>query len=288
MAMWLSTWNAWIVCTSTVTYPVCRSAGRSIGSSRITLASPCPLRRSSSRSGTAFRAAVRAFAEKNNIPVIHFKKGERHIDVMQPYLDRATAPGVVAIGVAQEFQWVVSGYQRPTDTKGAVCYGFDKAERRVSCYYFYLVDAEFGPGFLKICSYFPYPMKVWANGHEWAKRQATKTGLAFSELANGFAGCADPVALQKICDRLGAAEIQAFFDRWTSVIPVPFTAADRAAGYWWELSLRQVEVSRTIVFDVPRHCAGLLRGPGRRQPGHRAPRRAQDHLRPPDPQEHPR
>ena len=33
------------------------------------------------------------------------------------------------------------------------------------------------------------------------------------------------------------------------MIPVPFTAADRAAGYWWELSMRQVEVSRTLVFD---------------------------------------
>lgn len=208
--------------------------------------------------GTRFRAAVRAFAEKNKIPLVQFKKGDRHIDVMRPYLDRASAPGVVAIGVAQEYQWVFAGYKRPTDTKGAVYYGFDKAQRRVTCYYFYLVDAEFGAGFIKICSYFPYPMKVWINGHEWAKRQATKAEIAFTELANGFASSADPAALQAICDRLGPAEIQAFFDRWTAQIPTPFSAADRAAGYWWELSLRQVEVSRTIVFDAPRAARGFF------------------------------
>ena len=208
--------------------------------------------------GERFRAAVRTFAETKGIPLIHFKKGERHIDVMRPYLDRAAGPGVVAIGVAQEFQWVFSANKRPTDTPGAVHYGFDKAQRRVSCYYFYLLDARFGAGFIKICSYFPYPMKVWVNGHEWAKRQATTAGIAFTALANGFASCADPAALQQICDRLGPAEIQAFFDRGLAQIPLPLTAADRAAGYWWELSLRQVEVSRTIVFDAPRRARGFF------------------------------
>ena len=208
--------------------------------------------------GERFRAAVRDFAETRKIPLVHFKKGDRHIDLMRPYLERATTPGVVAIGVAQEFQWVFSGYKRPTDTPGAVSYAFDKAERRVSCYYFYLVDAEFGAGFIKICSYFPYPMKLWVNGHEWAKRQAIRAGIGFSELANGFASCADPAALQRICDRLGPAEIQAFFDRWIEHIPTPFGTAERAAGYWWELSLRQVEVSRTIVFDAPRRACAFF------------------------------
>ena len=40
---------------------------------------------------------------------------------------------------------------------------------------------------MKVCAYFPYPMKIWVNGHEWAKRQATKAGIGFTELSNGFA-----------------------------------------------------------------------------------------------------
>ena len=64
--------------------------------------------------------------------------------------------------------------------------------------------------------------------------------------------------LQAICDRLGPGDIDAFFDRWMSVLPVPLTDADRAAGYWWELSMRQIETSRTIVFDAPRHARGFF------------------------------
>jgi hypothetical protein len=64
--------------------------------------------------------------------------------------------------------------------------------------------------------------------------------------------------LQAICDRFGPADIEAFFDRWMTVLPSPLTPADRAAGYWWELSMRQVETSRTIVFDTPRHARSFF------------------------------
>ena len=47
---------------------------------------------------------------------------------------------------------------------------FTKADRRVTCFYFYVWDTDFGPAFIKACAYFPYPIKVWLNGHEWAVR----------------------------------------------------------------------------------------------------------------------
>ena len=36
-------------------------------------------------------------------------------------------------------------------------------------------------------------------------------------------------------------------------MPVPLSPADRALGYWWALSMRQIEVARTLVFDQPRN-----------------------------------
>lgn len=56
-------------------------------------------------------------------------------------------------------------------------------------------------------------------------------GLAFSELVNGFAACDDARGLQAICDRLGPADIQAFFERWMRAIPSHMDIADRAGGY---------------------------------------------------------
>lgn len=215
------------------------------------LGNPVPSPTLFNKIGTVFRRAMVAFAEDNDIPMVRFAKGDRKADVMRPFIEEATRPGVVAIGMAQEFQSVFTGYERPT-RPGIARFGFEKTDRRVSVYYVYVWDDDFGPGFIKICSYFPYPIKVWVNGHEWAKRQATKAGLGFSALANGFASCEDPPALQRICDRLGPNQILAFFERWMAVIPTPLSAVDRAGGYWWELSMRQVEISRTIVFDAPR------------------------------------
>ncbi|MED7829111.1 hypothetical protein, partial [Streptomyces chiangmaiensis] len=132
--------------------------------------------------------------------------------------------------------------------------GFDKADRRVTCFYFYLWDSDFGPAFIKVCSYFPYPIKVWVNGHEWAKQQAAQAGIVFTALSNGFASCDDPPGLQAICDRLGSGAITVFFERWMSRLPLPFGPRERDGGYWWELSMRQIEVSRTLVFDAPRNA----------------------------------
>jgi hypothetical protein len=215
--------------------------------------------------GNRFRRDVDAFAKDHEIPMLHLAKpdrsrwDDRKLDHVHPYLMMAEATGrfgVVAIVAAQEFQWVFSATKK---TKGkAVWFDWSKAERRVSCYYFYVLDREFGPAFIKICTYFPYPTKIWLNGHEWAKRQAARAGITFKELANGFASCDDPVALQAICDRLRPADIQGFFDYWTDRIPTPFTAADRTAGYWWDLSMRQVEVSRTLVLDDPRRARSFF------------------------------
>src|SRR5258707_6801677 len=170
---------------------------------------------------------------------------------MAPYLDAAAAAGrsrVVAIGWAQEFQLVWTARKRDTDPVKPPQFSFAKAERRVTCYYFYVWDEGWGPGFVKICAYFPYPVKVWLNGHEHSRQAAARAGIGFTELSNGFASCQDPRALQAICDRLGPADIQAFFDRWMSRLPLPLTDADRAASYWWELSMRQGEGARTMGF----------------------------------------
>ncbi|MFT4165239.1 MAG: hypothetical protein QM650_08350 [Microlunatus sp.] len=217
---------------------------------------PIPSPAAVGRIGDRFRQAVRSFADNNQIPMVTFRKGDRKVEMMTPYLERQAKTGrsgVAAIGWAQEFQWVASCTTTPARGGGAPHFGWGRAERRVTCYYFYLWDEQFGPGFIKIGSYLPYPIKVWLNGHEWAKRQASMAGIGWTGLANGFASCDDPVALQAICDRLGPADIQAFFDRWLDRLPLPLDDGDLVAGYWWELSMRQIETSRTIVFDQPRH-----------------------------------
>ncbi len=226
------------------------------------LGNPVPSPALFTKIGNRFRREVNAFAVAHGIPILHLAKpdrsrwDDRKVDHVRPHVDAAVADGrlgVVAIVSTQEFQWVFGGRNR-SDTPGLVSFDFTKSSRRVGTFYFYVLDPDFGLGFIKICTYFPYPAKVWVNGHEWAKRQADHAGIAYTPLANGFASCEDPEALAAICERFGPADVQGFFDRWIAHVPTPFTAEDRSAGYWWELSMRQVEVSRTLVLDDPRRA----------------------------------
>jgi hypothetical protein len=118
-------------------------------------------------------------------------------------------------------------------------------------YYFYLRDDDFGPLFIKFASYFPYTARVCINGHEYAKRQLAKEGIAFEALDNGVLSCADPERLQQILDGLDAPKIQALVDKWLARLPDAFTTADHAAGFNPQLSILQAEFSRTQVFDRP-------------------------------------
>jgi hypothetical protein len=149
--------------------------------------------------GTSFRRAVRAFGEAEHVPVVRFGKGDRKIDLMRPYVAaqaRTGRSGVAAIGVAQEYQNVFAATERGRSS-GVPWFSFAKADRRVTCYYFYLWDAEFGPAFIKVCAYFPYPVKVWLNGHEWAKQQARRAGSGSASCPTG----SPPVMTRPGCRR---------------------------------------------------------------------------------------
>src|SRR5438105_40789 len=89
--------------------------------------------------------------------------------------------------LSPKIQKVFMGYQRPSKT-GAQ-FGFDKADRRVTVYYFYILDPAFGLGFIEDLQLFPVPAEDAGQRDEWAKRQAAVDGLVFTELANGFAAC---------------------------------------------------------------------------------------------------
>ena len=121
----------------------------------------------------------------------------------------------------------------------------------VNQFYFYCVDADFGPFFLKLGSYFPYTGRLCVNGHEWAKRQLAREGVAFEALDNGFLSCADPARLQDVCDELGPDHIDRLLRKWLARLPDPWSDADRDAGYGYEVSVLQAEVSLTQVLDRP-------------------------------------
>ena len=205
--------------------------------------------------GKAYETAIRNFARKNAIPVIRFAKGDNREEIARPYLEAAAAGGkgkVVMIGVGQEKasawrSW--AGKRR--DSRGRVLQEWGRQMTFVNHFYFYLWDAEWGPAFWKVNCYAPFPVWIWLNGHEWAKRQLDKARVGYAALDNGFRSCADPPLLQRLCDRLGPGAVTAFFWRWFARLPQVLTTGDLRAGYVYELAFRQFEVADTLVFDRP-------------------------------------
>jgi hypothetical protein len=198
-----------------------------------------------------FSAAMRRFARDQQVPWVDFAKGQRKDDIAHEYLARFDREeGVLFVGRAQEKTGLFRTEKR-RNVEGRAYPWIVRSTGVVNQFYVYAVDADFGPFFLKFCSYFPYNARLCINGHEWAKRQAAKAGVAHTALDNGFASCEDPVALQAICDRLGPPQIQALLDKWLQILPGAFTDADRVAGYRYECSILQAEFSLTQVLDRP-------------------------------------
>jgi hypothetical protein len=194
-----------------------------------------------------FREAVKAMAERDQIPVYQFNHKERKDDVANRLRrERGTRDGIVFVGVAQEKAQAYQGKK----IDGHFQFTRDKTVY-VNHYYFYIDDADFGPLFIKVCSYAPWGIKLCLNGHEWAKRQLEKRGIAYEALDNGFLSCADPKKLQEICDSLSPEDIDQVFRKWLNRLPLPLRAEDRLAGYDWNLSIWQMEVSLTQIFDRP-------------------------------------
>lgn len=200
----------------------------------------------------AFVSSIERFVAENGIPLVNFEKGQRKEDLAARFRTAFKGEeGILFVGKAQEKCRVYRTEKRRNPRTGAVYAWIVKSSALVNHYYFYCVDRDFGLLFLKFCSYFPYNGKLCLNGHEYAKRQLEREGIAYEALDNGVLSCARPRRLQAICNGLSASRIDALLRKWLARLPHPFTGADRKAGYRYDLSILQIELSLTQVLDRP-------------------------------------
>ena len=200
----------------------------------------------------AFVRNIEQFVADERIDLVSFAKRERKDDVTQKYLRSfRQREGVLYVGKAQEKARVMRTERRRSRFTGGTYPWIVESTAMVNHSYFYCVDDDFGPFFLKFCSYFPYNAKLCINGHEYLKRQLAKRKVKFEALDNGIKSCADPKLMQRLCDGLSADRIDRLLRKWLKRLPHPFPARDRAAGYRYQLSILQAEFSLTQVLDQP-------------------------------------
>ena len=200
----------------------------------------------------AFRKAIDAFTEKNQVPFIAFVRKQRKDDIAKEYLAKSDGKqGVLFVGKAQEKARAFRTEKRRFAQSDKVYPWIVRSTAMVNHFYFYCVDEDFGPFFLKYCGYFPYTAKLCINGHEYLKRQLQKEGIGFEALDNGILSCENPVRMQEIADALSPEKIWDLLHKWQLLLPHPFTAQDTAAGYQYQISIYQAEFSLTQVLDRP-------------------------------------
>ncbi len=123
------------------------------------IASTAPLAKITDR----FTAAVHRYAREQQVPWVDFAKGQRKDDVMHQHLAGFEAAGrtqgVVFIGRAQE-KTTLFRTEKRHNAAGRPYPWIVKATGVVNHFYFYCVDADFGPFFIKFCSYFPYNARL--------------------------------------------------------------------------------------------------------------------------------
>ena len=130
-----------------------------------------------------FVSALERYAQREGVDLIRFDRGERKDARTQAYLRHwHGGEGVLYIGKAQERARVLRTERRHDPVGGASYPWLVSSTAMVNHYYVYLVDADFGPLFIKFCSYFPYNAKLCLNGHEFVKRQLAKRGIGFEAL----------------------------------------------------------------------------------------------------------
>ena len=141
---------------------------------------------------------IDTFIDREGLDRVALKKHQRKDEVTKQYLRRFPKPeGVLFVGVAQEKVRVPRTIRKRVDSGGTIPW-IIYSTAMINVYYFYCLDQDFGPFFLKFASYFPYTAKRCLNGHEYLKCQLKQRGIAFEALDNGLLACADVFVLQCI------------------------------------------------------------------------------------------
>ena len=221
----------------------------------------------------AFVAALERFARTAAIPVVELSQGQRKDDVWRNYLERVRRrEGVLFIGKAQEKAAGVPHRGR-RNAKTATAYPWIvRSTAMVNHYYFYGVDRDFGPFFLKFCSLLPLQREAVHQRSRVAQAPAGAQRASPSRRSTTASSLCGPQRRRRSATSSSAEQDR----RPAAQVAAPPAASlygrDRAAGYRYDLSILQAEFSLTQVLDRPVTGRRLLRGSDPREPRHRPPR----------------
>lgn len=140
---------------------------------------------------------------------------------------------------------IIPGQQRPR---------FAHARRKCNFFYFYSMDREFGLIHVRVQSWFPFPVQIYINGHEWLARKLDRHKIAYTKVDNAFTAIADPVKAQRFADRMVRKQWPALLETLARRCNPLLGSLLKGMSHYWVCD--QAEIALDVMFrdrDALRH-----------------------------------
>ncbi len=170
----------------------------------------------------------------------------RRDKVLDAYFKGANEDHVVCILKAREPARILTAIGNKKENRWHLEY----KKRWVDQYNFYLNDADWGRMFIRVCPYFPFPVRLCWNQHYWLAQHMRRKGIRFRQSTNAFSQCSDPAALQRLADSLTVDDLQRCGQKWLPQLIPFFTPRERRwAGIDHRLFFAQTEFCDNMIFS---------------------------------------
>jgi hypothetical protein len=155
--------------------------------------------------------------------------------------------GILCVMEACRTFKLASGKDRPCFVSGWV-------PQRVLYYYF--IDRDLGFIHVRLQTWAPFTVQVYANGHDFVARQLKKKGISFEQIDNAFVQLGDPAAAQRSADRFAKLPWPKILEHYARQINPLLRDELKGMSHYWVVD--QAEYATDIRFTSKHALAGLF------------------------------
>jgi hypothetical protein len=99
--------------------------------------------------------------------------------------------------------------------------------------YFYYMDRHFGLMHIRLCTWMPFSIQVYINGHEWLARQMSTKGICFEQYENAFTFIGNCCKAQCIADKLPSLKWENILHVFGRKVNSLFKTILKGMEYYW-------------------------------------------------------
>jgi hypothetical protein len=129
------------------------------------------------------------------------------------------------------------------------------ARRKCLHLYFYFMDRHFGLIHVRIQTWFPMPIQVYVNGHDWLARKLEANSVRYTKLDNVFLWIEDMVRAQRFADRFANLNWPKILGTYAKLVTPQMQDILQDCPHYWVT--HQSELSTDILFKSRQHISEL-------------------------------